>query len=247
MADVERTLVETFLKARREGRPAETAALTPPPDAATAYRIQAAVASESGPVGGFKAGRGGPALTMAPIRAATVRESGAAIPAAESRLRGVELELAFRLTAPPPPVDVPDFEDRLAAGVVLLPALEIVESRMTVFETADPLLKLADNVGNGGVVLGAPVADWRGLDLSRPNVRLAFAGETMREGPSAPPGGDAFATLVELARLAKDFCGGLQEGHVVITGSLTGLLYAKEGDRIRGEIAGVGVVEAQFA
>jgi len=247
MADIERTLVETFLKARRDGSPAETASLAPPPDAETAYRIQTAVAAATGPIGAFKAGRGGPALTMAPIRAATVRESGATIPAAESRLRGVELELAFRLTAPPPPVDAPDFEERLAASVVLLPALEIVESRMTVFETADPLLKLADNVGNGGVVLGAPIADWRRLDLSRPDVRLAFAGETKREGPSAPPGGDAFLTLVEFARLAKDFCGGLQAGQVVITGSLTGLLYAKAGDRIRGEIAGVGVVETLFA
>ncbi|MEM9783357.1 MAG: hypothetical protein AAF899_12895, partial [Pseudomonadota bacterium] len=204
---------------------------TGPRDEAEALVVQAMVAAALGPVGGFKTGRRS-ALdppTVAPVLAADVVASGAAIDPAASRLRGVELEIAFRLECETPDTDDPAFDDRLADAVVALPALEIVESRLTDPEAAGPLWKRADAQINGGIVLGAPVADWRGLPLSSPTVRKAFDGRILVDGAVAAPGGCPFATFAAFARGLGTHCGGLRAGQVVITGSLTGLPFAPPG------------------
>ena len=219
-----------------------------PASEADAYAIQALVAARLGPIGGFKAGRrqAGDTPAIAPIQGAAIRAGCAVIPAGESRLRGVELEIGFVLLADPPDPTIPDFLARLRASVAALPALEIVESRLSDAEAAGPLWKLADNQINGSLVLGAPVADWSGCDLCAPAARLEIGTDTVWNDPAPVPGGDAFATLAAFVGAVGSHCGGLRRGHVVITGTITGLRHARAGQPVIGHIEGLGSVSACF-
>lgn len=236
------------LLAARSGMPFAAAPKDGPATVAEAHAIQAAVIARLGPVGGFKAGRSkdGEAPAMAPILRAAIRPSGTVIPPDESRLRGVELEIGFLLLADPPDLQASDFEARLRASVAALPALEIVESRLNEFEAAGPLWKLADNQINGGLVLGAPVADWLDCNLSAPAAGLRIGTETIWDGPGPVPGGDAFATLADFVATVGLHCGGLRAGQVVITGAMTGLHYARAGQAVYGHVMGLGTVSTNF-
>jgi 2-keto-4-pentenoate hydratase len=241
-------IAERLLAARAGGRPLADYA-DGPADEAEALAVQPLVAARLGPVGGFKTGRRDPAAVplMAPIPADVVLPSGTTPDPATSRLRGVELEIGFRFDADPPPTDAPDFEARLRAAVTALPCLEIVESRLSDPDAAGALWRLADNQINGALVTGAPCAGWRDLGLALPAVTLRIGGVVVVEGAVATPGGCAFATLSAFVRTVGGHAGGLRRGHVVITGSLTGLRYAAAGDAVEGEIAGLGRVGTRFA
>lgn len=213
-----------------------------------AYRIQEAVTRALGPVGAFKTGRKTADETpiMAPILADRVRRSPARFSRSELDLVGIELEVAFRVDrALPDPADA-DFADRARGCVSPVVAIEVVDSRLVDHESAHPLWKLADNQINAGLVYGEPVGDWMGMDLSRVAARLEVAGEMIFDGIVAVPGGDAFDVFCAFARLVGDHCGGLQPGHLVTTGSVTGLQFIEFGQPVQGGIQGLGVVRVDF-
>lgn len=246
-------LAAALLQARASGLPLSVDAAVPPASEAEAYAAQTAtigaLVPRHGPVAGWKTGRahpGGPML-YSPILSALVRGSPARFTAGESRLRGVELEFGFRLDAHPPPPGAPDFAERLRRGVSLVPVIEVVDSRLAEAGAAPLLLQLADLQLNAGLAIGAPLSDWSGLRLDRVTVRWEIDGRVVADGEAATPGGDAFATLCAFAEAVGAHCGGLRKGHVVTTGSLTGLVWAPPGARVRGEIAGLGAVEVAFA
>lgn len=241
-----REIAARLLEARRTGRPFAATPEDGPADEAVALAAQALVAAEAGPAGAFKTGRksADAAPLMAPIFADVVHRSGAGI--AGGRLRGVELEVGFRLEGPAPDLDDPDFAEALRGRVVALPAIEIVESRFEDMDAAGPLWKLADNQSNGALVLGEPVADWRALPLAAPTLRLEIAGETAQEGAAPAPGGDLFATYAAFLRRLGAHCGGLAPGMTVITGSLTGMRFTVAGASVEGRIEGLGAVSCRF-
>lgn len=239
-----------LVSAYRSGTPVDPLPGWAPADIAEAYAIQAAVLEGLGAAAGaFKAGRktADDVPMFAPIRAETVHLSGATIPTAESRLRGVELEVGFRLERDPPAPDTPDFATALADVVVAVPCLEIVEARLSDPDAADPLWKLADNQANGALIVGDPVADWQSLSLASPSVDLSIGGRRVKSGVMPAPGGPPFDTFAALVRALGTHCGGLHAGHVVICGSLTGVDYANAGDALSGSISGLGTVSAQYA
>lgn len=241
--DAER-IAEALLGARQSGKQVRIDGS--PRDLDAAYAVQAAVAARCGPVRAFKTGRlpGGDVAIMAPIL--DMRPSPARFRPDEFSLIGVELEVGFLIDGPLPRVDAPDFEERAAACVRAVPVIEVCDSRVVYPDSAPPLLKLADNQVNGGLVVGEPVAEWRGLDLSRVEARLTIGSETLLDGEAALPFGDAFANFCGLARRIGDHCGGLQPGQVVITGSLNGLPWIRRGQRVEGEIRGLGRVAVEF-
>lgn len=212
------------------------------------FAVQEAVAARLGPVGGFKAAcPPGAPLIIAPIMARDIHPGPAEIHLPAGEEVGVELEYAFRLTAPVPRRDAPDFEDRLREAVVLLPAFELVRSRLADPKGAGALLKMLDNQLNGAVITGKPVADWQGIDVTRAEARLILGSDVVLDGAARVPGGDAFATLCALARTLGDHCGGLQPGHVVITGSLNGLPWVRPPVAAQGLIDGLGAVAMRLS
>ena len=213
-----------------------------------AYRIQDAVTRALGPVGAFKTGRKSADDTpiMAPILADRVRRSPARFSRSELGLVGIELEVAFRVDRVlPDPADA-DFADRTRGCVSPMAAIEVVDSRLIDHQSADPLWKLADNQINAGLVYGEPVGDWIDMDFSRVAARLEVAGETIFDGIASVPGGDAFGVFCAFARLVGDHCGGLQPGHLVTTGSVTGLRFIAFGQPVQGWIEGLGAVQVDF-
>lgn len=207
------------------------------------FEVQQAVAARLGPVGGFKVACPPDApIVIAPIMARDIYQTPAEITVPAGEEVGIELEYAFRLIASPPDRDAPDFEPRLRASVELLPAFELVQSRLADPKGAGPALKMLDNQLNGAVVLGEAVRDWQSLDVTRAEARLLLGGETLLDGVARVPGGDAFATLCALVRALSNHCGGLQVGQVVITGSLNGLPWITPPTTAQGRIAGLGDV-----
>lgn len=235
-------LVEALGRARRGG-PAVATELGTGLSVEEAYEVQAAVAAELGPVGGWKvACKPGAPQIMAPILARDIYPSGSRINLPGVAPVGVELELGFRLTAPLPPPQDPGFEAAARAAAEILPVFEVVASRLDDPRNAPPALKLADNQINGALVLGEATADWADLDTSRALARLAIDGETLLDRVAEVPGGDAFANFCALARMVGTHCGGLRPGQVVITGSLNGLPWRELPLTAEAEIAKLGAI-----
>lgn len=238
------SMATRLLDARQSGQPVLADAASGPIDTDASLAVQSLVASKLGPVGGFKTGRraSDDALRMAPMPAADMHADGAAIPQRLPLPRMVELEIGFCLSAPLPDPDAADFDAQLARAVTVHAALEIVQARIANADTAGPLWKLADALNNDAAVFGPPADDWQSLDLGVADVVLEVGGRTVAEGRLPVPGGCAFATFAAFARHVGTHCGGLQPGHGVITGSITGLTPVAEGDRVIGRIVGLGMV-----
>src|SRR5439155_496133 len=90
---------------------------------------------------------------------------------------------------------------------------------------------VAGNVWDAGVVLGAPVTDWRRLDLAAMTARLTINGREIGSGK----GGDVMGNpLNALAWLADKLAGAgtpLRRGMVVMTGSMVPIQFPAAGDR----------------
>jgi len=240
-----------LLATRRGGPLLDTAgAAQGPCSIADAYAIQTGVMAALGPVGGWKVSRPAPdqPATRAPIRAVAVRPSPAVWPPTESRLRGLELEIGFRIDGVLPAADASDFPARLAAAVTPLPVFEILDSRLAAPQQAGALWILADCQMNAGLVCGAPPqGKWRPEDFDRPLVQLMADDVEICAGPATLPGGTPFALLTELVRGCGDHCGGLQPGQIVTTGSFTGMRFFPPGTTLSGRIAGMAPLTVSFA
>lgn len=244
-------LVGRLLAARRGGALVDAATEPDAPQSlADAYAIQAGVMARLGPVGGWKIGRAAPdqPAVFSPIPAAAIWKSPVAWPQAESRLRGVELEIGFYIDGPLPPADAPDFATRLAAAVTPLPVFEILDSRLTDPQGASAFWKLADMQIDAGLVCGTPLqGSWSAADFVNPTARLEADGDVLVDGPVTTPGGSPFDLLAELVRICGDHCGGLRPGQIVTTGSFTGMRFFKHGTTVSGRIAGWPVIGVTFA
>ncbi len=245
-----RQAAELLVAARRSGRRLDgLPAALKPADQAAAFAIQDAVMALLGErPGGWKVATppGAPA-TCAPLFGSLIHPSPLAIPAAQVPLLGVEGEIAVRLGRDLPPRDNPyERTDLLAAIDGVAPAIEIVDTRLADFLKQAPHDKLADNIGNGAFVHGAPVADWRGLDLSALRVRLELAGRTLVDKVGGCPSGDPVVAVVWLANHLTGRCGGLKAGQIVTTGSCVGMPFAKPGDTAIATFDGLGAAQVTF-
>lgn len=207
-----------------------------------AYEVQSLVAEELGDVGGFKfAHRADQPAIMAPIQRVDFLESGSRFPTSGAAV-GIELEVGFRLNAALPPIDAPDFEKQLRACVTPIAVIEIVQSRLADVDAMPAILKLADHQTNGGLIVGGAAEQWDGSAFGTVDAHLTFDDNVVLNSKVSLPFGPAFDCVVELARMVGDHCGGLQAGHVVITGSLNGLPWLPPGTKVRGSIASIGSV-----
>jgi 2-keto-4-pentenoate hydratase len=210
-----------------------------------AFAVQAAVMRELGANGGFKTSRpdaSKPSI-MAPIPARFVRPSPAHYEAAEMRRYGIEIEIAFRIDSAVPALGDADYEARLRAAVSVVAAIEMVDSRLADLEGASAMIKLADNQSGFGLVVGKPVKDFSGLNLTNPAITFTVNGvQTGPTGGQVPGTVDAFHVLKDVLEIIGDHCGGLQPGMYVTTGALSGLFWIDKSARIEGSIDGLGEV-----
>jgi 2-keto-4-pentenoate hydratase len=175
------------------------------------------------------------------IFSTVVHPSPARVDLAAYHHLGVEFEVAVRLGD-----DLPSsggawtrasVADRVTA---CLPAFELVEDGDADYKTLDAFTLVAQNTWNGGVVLGAPVTSWRGIDLERAVTRAWLNDEAAGQGKTGDALGHPFEAVAWLANLLNRRGRMLGRDMIVMTGSSITTKFPSPGDRVRFAIDGLG-------
>lgn len=222
-----------------------------------AYAIQEAfVAAWPAPVAGYKIGATSPeaqkhlgAPGPFPGRVfAPVRLASPARPAAKAFHRlGIEPEFAFTLARDLPPRAAAYSRDEVADAVAALHgAIEIVDGRWADWSKVGIASIVADNGANGALILGPPVADWRGIDLPAARAALRFDGKTIAEGAGAAVMGHPLDALAWLANDLNRRGYGLKSGDAVTTGTVAHIHFAAPGMKVEADFGAIGTVEVSF-
>ncbi|MCB4821263.1 2-keto-4-pentenoate hydratase [Roseicella aerolata] len=212
---------------------------------AEAWAVQREVLRRLGATaGGWKcAAPPGKPASGAMLDAAGLRPAPARWPVPPGQKIGIETEIAFRLGRGLPKRATPYArEEVLDAVAAAFPAMEMVESRYLDPAAVSPLEAMADSIAHAGLVLGADVPGWRGMDLAGLTVRQTCGGAVQVEKVGGNPSGDPVTPLVWLANHLPTLGLQLEAGQVVTTGSCTGLLWVDGGQRVTGGFAGFGEV-----
>ena len=170
--------------------------------------------------------------------------SGETVDSGRMSLSGLEMELCFRAARrlAGPDLD-PDTVEAALAWVA--PAFELNESRIA--GPQDPAIRVADNLSQWGLVLGAPVAPLPDRSVFEKTVAtFSRDGEVLEVVAADGHIDDHYLSIARLARELSKFDLAIEEGDVVITGS-----YAKHRDGIPpgeyvGVFEGIGEVRATF-
>jgi 2-keto-4-pentenoate hydratase len=128
-----------------------------------------------------------------------------------------------------------------------MPAFELVEDGDADYKTLDAFTLVAQNTWNGGVVLGTPVADWRGLDLERAVTRCWINDAPAGDGKTGDALGHPLEAVAWLANLLNRRGRRLARGMIVMTGSSITTKFPVPGDHVRFAIEGLGEVALEAA
>jgi 2-keto-4-pentenoate hydratase len=252
-----------FLEAHRSRaryRPLDAALRAAPLD--DAYRIQDAVhrlmaEAGLGTIAGWKIALTSKAMqemtgvdqpAAGAIFSKVVHPSPARVDVAAYHHLGVEFEVAVRIGDDLPAIGGPWTRASVAGRVAAcLPAFELVEDGGADYKTLDAFTLVAQNTWNGGVVLGAPVTEWRGLDLESAVTRCWINGEPGGQGKTGDALGHPLEAVAWVANLLNRRGHMLKSGMIVMTGSSITTKFPAPGDRVRFAIDGLGEVALETA
>jgi 2-keto-4-pentenoate hydratase len=245
-ADISKA-VQQLLGARRSG-----VQVRPPfalSDRTAVYAIQDGVAQATGPVSGWKVGARTPTAepNPAPLLAGTLVKSPARFDGRAMHMIGVEIEISFHIVRDIAARSEPVGRDE-ALSVVgdAFVGMEVVDTRLADFKSADPEWLLADNQMNHALVIGEPIGAWKGLDWANLQVKLMIDGKVEVDQKGGLGAVDPVRPLAWMIDHAVRQRGGVRAGQAITTGSWTGLRYYPPGTRAKGEFVGLGSVEASF-
>ncbi len=138
-----------------------------------------------------------------------------------------------------------DAETVMAAVAAVIPAVEIVDSRIGDRKAAgEQTLIAAGTVA--GLVLGTPCTDWRSLNLPAHKVSLYIDEELKGEGDGSMVLGDPFNSLAWLANLCIDLGCPLTGGQIITLGTCTGLAPIAPGSRSVVDFGAMGEIWLNF-
>ena len=212
-----------------------------PKDLADAYSVQNLVLAELGEVAAWKVGAGSPEglPACAAIARATLFETGARLPPELFNLVGVEAEIAYRFSNDLPPREEAYTEGEVAAAIETIhAAIEISDTRFLSWASQDRLSHIADQLNHGTLVIGPGVRNWRELDPIRQRVLLTINGVLSSDMIGGNPAGDPMRLLEWLANDGSRMLGGIRAGHVVTTGSMTGVVFKSLPVDVRADLVG---------
>ena len=124
--------------------------------------------------------------------------------------------------------------------------MEIVDDRYVDYKSLDTPTLIADDFFDAGCVLGAPVTDWRRLDLSALTGVTRINGVEVGRGRGADVMGHPFEALTWLANNLARRGQSIKAGQFVFTGSVVETKWVNRGDQVEMELGGLGGVEAWF-
>jgi 2-keto-4-pentenoate hydratase len=221
-----------------------------------AYRIQDEVhrlfeiEGGQGPLGGHKIALTSRAVqelcgvdrpAYGAIFASTIRRSPAALRAADFMHLGLEFELAVAIGRDVPASRAPYDRATIAPFVdACMPAFELIEDRHADYGDLDAESILTDRCWCAGVVLGAPVTDWRQVDLATAPVELLWNGEVIDRGVAGDSMGHPLEGLAWIANHLAARGRAMAKGEIVITGSALKTRFPKPGDEVTYRIEGLG-------
>ncbi len=135
--------------------------------------------------------------------------------------------------------------DIVSATAYALPAIEIIDSRITNWQIRleDTI---ADNASSGGLILGSTPTPIGGLDLSLLGCILRRNGRIQQTGAGAAVMGSPLYAATWLANVLAAHGAELDAGHVILTGSLTAAVAVQAGDAVTATLDHLGSVTAVF-
>jgi 2-keto-4-pentenoate hydratase len=136
--------------------------------------------------------------------------------------------------------------DVLAATEAVVPALELIDSRIAGWKIALPDT-IADNASSAGFAIGAERVRPGDIDLTTIPVTLRRNGETVGVGRSDAVLGNPVIAVAWLARTVARFGVRLRAGHLVLPGSCTRAIDVRPGDEFQASFGELGSVSLMFA
>jgi 2-oxo-hept-3-ene-1,7-dioate hydratase len=168
---------------------------------------------------------------------------GAKVAHASFCIPRVEVELAFVLGKPlrGPGILLTDV---LRATEYVVPALEIVDARVQnprkIYDT------IADNGAAAGIVIGGRPVGPMEVDLRWVGGIMYVNGEIEETGLAAGVLGHPALGVAWLANKLSEHGVALEAGHLVLAGSFTRVVFARQGDTVHGDFGALGGVAVQF-
>jgi 2-keto-4-pentenoate hydratase len=257
--DVRREVAATLLAARRAGKPVPPVTETWPGfDKDDAYAVQSIVVDDlrsgGAAVAGWKVGLTSKAMQeqlgvdqpdFGPLLDDMSIPSGGRADSSSLIAPKAEGELAFRLARDLSGPGV-ELEDAVAAVDLVLPAIEIIDSRI-----ADWRIGLADTIADhascGLYVVGGPGVPLAGLDVASVALELLAGGTVVQTGVGAAVLGHPVRAVAWLANTLAEHGEGLLAGQIVLAGALHAAIPALPGAHVEARFSdGVGTASVRF-
>jgi 2-oxo-hept-3-ene-1,7-dioate hydratase len=170
-------------------------------------------------------------------------EDGAKVPFERFIVPRVEPELVFVLGKPLKGPGV-GLLDVLRATEYVIPAIEIIDARVQnprkIFDT------VADNGAAAGLVLGGRPVGPMEVDLRWVSALLYRNADIEESGVAAGVLGHPAVAIAWLANKVAPFGTTLEPGRVMLSGSFTRPVWAKQGDTLRADFGPLGSLSVQF-
>ncbi|MGG4606050.1 2-keto-4-pentenoate hydratase [Paenalcaligenes sp. Me131] len=137
------------------------------------------------------------------------------------------------------------FADLISATAYVLPAIEIVDSRIENWKIS-LLDTVADNASSAALVLGSRPVSLRDVELARCGMVMSRRGDQISVGAGAACLGNPLNAAVWLADTMVKLGTPLQAGDILLTGALGPMATVQAGDAVTVDIEGLGRVSACF-
>ncbi|MBF0277058.1 MAG: sulfate adenylyltransferase [SAR324 cluster bacterium] len=256
------TFLEILRQSRTEIKPAIFSKLDDaPPDLNAAYdaqdRLHKLLTHELGNLAGYKIGCTTPVMQeylkikhpcAGAVFEKTVYREPAALSFASFIKPGVECEIAVHISE-----DMPHGETEMPEEAILKyihacsASIEIVDARMPDFSSLSTPILVADDFFNAGVVLGAPVTEWKSIDLASIVGTLSVNGIKSGEGLGSFILGHPIKALSWLIKHLNERGTSLKAGEFVTLGSVVQTEWISEPQtEVTIEFEGLGRASVQF-
>jgi 2-keto-4-pentenoate hydratase len=238
----------SFIAARKDGTPLPHYPGDLPRSLAEAYQMQdAALALAGGKVAGWKLGKIAPPVDGADRLAGPILADGVfaasdaprEMPVYASGFAAAEAEFLLRIGTAPDPAKT---SYTMAEATALIDAvhvgIEIASSPFPGINQNGPAVTTSDFGNNNGLVIGAPIEDWRNADLLAWPVELLINGAIAGAATAATMLDGPFGAARFLFELLARRGIALDAGQWISTGAVTGVHPVEIGDRIEARFDG---------